>query len=48
MLMVFALAVVLTGVLSFGMQYSVAAPGQPYDNSMDALRSSYSLHWQIR
>ena len=48
MLAVSALAVVLTGVLVFGMGYSVAAPGQPYDNSMDALRSSYSLHWQIR
>jgi predicted transcriptional regulator len=46
MMAVSALAMVLAGVLA--LQYSVAAPGQSYDNSMDALRSSYSLHWQIR
>jgi hypothetical protein len=39
---------VLTSVLAFsGLQFAVA-PAQPYDNSMDALLSSYSMHWQIR
>jgi hypothetical protein len=39
---------VLTGVLAFsGLQFALA-PTPSYDNSMDALLSSYSMHWQIR
>ena len=49
MLSVSALTVLLAGVFVFsGIQFTGAAPAQPYDNSMDALLSSYSLHWQIR
>ena len=49
MLSVLALTVLLAGVFVFsGVQFTGAAPAQPYDNSMDALLSSYSLHWQIR
>jgi predicted transcriptional regulator len=49
MLSVSALTVLLAGVFVFsGVQFTGAAPVQPYDNSMDALLSSYSLHWQIR
>jgi predicted transcriptional regulator len=43
-----ALGVVLATVLVFsGLQFT-GAPAQSYDNSMDALLSSYSMHWQIR
>jgi predicted transcriptional regulator len=46
---VLALGVVLTTVLVFSSpQFIGAAPAQSYDNSMDALLSSYSMHWQIR
>jgi predicted transcriptional regulator len=46
---VLALGVVLTSVLVFSSpQFTGAAPAQSYDNSMDALLSSYSMHWQIR
>jgi len=49
MLSVSALTILLAGVFVFsGVQFTGAAPVQPYDNSMDALLSSYSLHWQIR
>lgn len=49
MLSVSALTVLLAGLFVFsGVQFTGAAPVQPYDNSMDALLSSYSLHWQIR
>jgi predicted transcriptional regulator len=49
MLSVLALTVLLAGIFVFsGVQFTGAAPAQPYDNSMDALLSSYSLHWQIR
>ena len=49
MLSVSALTVLLAGLFVFsGVQFTGAAPGQTYDNSMDALLSSYSLHWQIR
>jgi hypothetical protein len=49
MLSVLGLTVLLAGVFVFsGVQFTGAAPAQPYDNSMDALLSSYSLHWQIR
>src|SRR5919198_3764094 len=49
MLSVLALTVLLAGVFVFsGVQFTGAAPAQPYDNSLDALQSSYSLHWQIR
>jgi predicted transcriptional regulator len=49
MLSVLALSVLLAGVFVFsGVHFTGAAPAQPYDNSMDALQSSYSLHWQIR
>jgi predicted transcriptional regulator len=44
-----ALGVVLTSLLVFSSpQFIGAAPAQSYDNSMDALLSSYSMHWQIR
>lgn len=44
-----ALAGVLVSVLVVaGLGYTGASPTQPYDNSMDALLSSYSLHWHIR
>jgi predicted transcriptional regulator len=50
MLSVSALTVLLAGLFVFsGVQFTGASPVQPYDNdSMDALMSSYSLHWQIR
>ncbi|HEX2471851.1 MAG TPA: winged helix-turn-helix domain-containing protein [Nitrososphaera sp.] len=49
MLSVSALTVLLAGLFVFsGVQFTGATPGQTYDNSMDALLSSYSLHWQIR
>ena len=49
LLSVAALAGVLISVLVVaGLGYTGASPSQPYDNSMDALLSSYSLHWQIR
>ncbi len=49
MLSVSALTVLLAGLFVFsGLQFTGASPVQPYDNSMDALLSSYSLHWQIR
>ncbi|HEX7031807.1 MAG TPA: hypothetical protein VF172_02285 [Nitrososphaera sp.] len=44
-----ALGIVVAGVVVFSSPELIgAAPSQPYDNSMDALRSSYSMHWQIR
>jgi predicted transcriptional regulator len=49
MISVSALTVLLAGLFVFsGIQFTGASPVQPYDNSMDALLSSYSLHWQIR
>jgi len=49
MLSVSALTVLLAGLFVFsGVQFTGASPAQSYDNSMDALLSSYSLHWQIR
>ncbi len=49
MLSVSALTVLLAGLFVFsGVQFTGASPVQPYDNTMDALLSSYSLHWQIR
>jgi hypothetical protein len=43
-----ALGVMLASALAFsGLQFT-GAPAQSYDNSMDALLSSYSMHWQIR
>ena len=49
MISVSALTVLLAGLFVFsGVQFIGASPVQPYDNSMDALLSSYSLHWQIR
>jgi hypothetical protein len=49
MLSVLALTVLLAGVFVFsGVQFTGAAPAHPHNNSMDALLSSYSLHWQIR
>ncbi len=49
MLSVSALTVLLAGLFVFsGVQFTGATPGQTYDNSMDALLSSYSLHWHIR
>lgn len=43
-----ALGVVLASVFAFNPEIMEAAPAQSYDNSMDALLSSYSMHWQIR
>jgi predicted transcriptional regulator len=49
MVSVLALTILLAGLFVFsGVQFTGAAPAQPYTNSMDALMSSYSLHWQIR
>jgi ABC-type xylose transport system permease subunit len=49
MLSVSALTVLLAGLFVFsGVQFTGASPVKPYDNTMDALLSSYSLHWQIR
>lgn len=49
LLSILALTVLLAGLFVFsGVQFTGAAPVQSYDNSMDALLSSYSLHWQIR
>jgi hypothetical protein len=49
MVSVSALTVLLAGIFVFsGVQFTGASPAQSYDNSMDALLSSYSLHWQIR
>ena len=49
MVSVLALTVLLAGLFVFsGVQFTGAAPSQSYNNSMDALMSSYSLHWQIR
>ncbi|MDQ3808386.1 MAG: winged helix-turn-helix domain-containing protein [Thermoproteota archaeon] len=49
MLSISALTVLLAGLFVFsGIHFTGASPAQPYDNSMDALLSSYSLHWQIR
>ena len=49
MVSVSALTVLLAGLFVFsGVQLTGASPAQSYDNSMDALLSSYSLHWQIR
>jgi predicted transcriptional regulator len=48
MLSVFVLAVLLASILLVsGLEYTTAMTSQP-DNTMDALLSSYSLHWQIR
>lgn len=44
-----ALGVVLASVVVLSSpELTGAAPAQEYDNSMDALLSSYSMHWQIR
>lgn len=43
-----ALVVVLASALAFSSPQFVGAPVHSYDNSMDALLSSYSMHWQIR
>jgi predicted transcriptional regulator len=43
-----ALGVVLASVIAFSPEITGVAPAQSYDNSMDALLSSYSMHWQIR
>jgi hypothetical protein len=49
MLSVSVLAILLISItLVSGIEYTSAASSQPYDNSMDALLSSYSMHWQIR
>ena len=48
MLSVFVLAVLLASILLVsGIEFTSAVTDQP-DNTMDALLSSYSLHWQIR
>jgi predicted transcriptional regulator len=49
MLSVLALTILLAGLFVFsGIQFSGAAPAHPFENSVDALQSSYSLQWQIR
>ncbi|MDQ3873318.1 MAG: hypothetical protein M3258_06875 [Thermoproteota archaeon] len=49
MLSVLALTILLAGLFVFsGIQFSGAAPAHPFENSLDALQSSYSLQWQIR
>ena len=49
MLSMSVLTALLVGVLlASGIEYIGAASSQSYDNSMDALMSSYSMHWQIR
>jgi hypothetical protein len=48
MLSVLSAAVILSGIIFLsGAPFSGAASPH-YDNSMDALLSSYSLHWQVR
>ena len=47
MVSIMALGAVLSMLLVSGLQFAIA-PAQSYDNSMDALLSSYSMHWQIR
>jgi hypothetical protein len=47
MLSVLSAAAVLSGIMFLSAPYSGAAAPH-YDNSMDALLSSYSLHWQVR
>ena len=47
MLSVLSVAAVLSGIMLLSAPYSGAAAPH-YDNSMDALLSSYSLHWQVR
>jgi predicted transcriptional regulator len=44
---VLALGVLAAALAFSGLQFALA-PAQSYDNSMDALLSSYSMHWQIR
>jgi len=41
-------ALLFSALLVSGLGYTNAASSQSYDNSMDALLSSYSMHWQIR
>lgn len=49
MLSVSALTVLLAGLFVFsGVQFTGAAPAHQYNDSLDALISSYSIHWQIR
>ena len=43
------LGLVLASVIMFSNTgLTGASPAKPYDNSMDALLSSYSMHWHIR
>jgi len=45
---VLAIGILLANIMIFsGLQFTYPA-GQSYDNSMDALLSSYSMHWQVR
>jgi hypothetical protein len=49
MFSVFVLAVLLASILLVsGIEYTSAATSQPFNNSLDALLSSDSLHWQVR
>lgn len=45
---VLVLGVVLASALALSGPQFAGAPAQSYDNSMDALLSSYSMQWQIR
>ena len=47
MLSILSVAAVLSGIMFLSAPYS-GATAPHYDNSMDALLSSYSLHWQVR
>ncbi|HEV8386013.1 MAG TPA: hypothetical protein VGQ03_00150 [Nitrososphaera sp.] len=46
MFSILSVAGVLSGVVFLSAPFGAGAPH--YDNSMDALLSSYSLHWQVR
>jgi predicted transcriptional regulator len=48
MLSVLSAAVILSGIIFLSGATFSGAAAPHYDNSMDALLSSYSLHWQVR
>jgi hypothetical protein len=48
MLSILSAAVILSGIIFLSGATFSGASVQHYDNSMDALLSSYSLHWQVR
>jgi hypothetical protein len=48
MLPVLAVAVIFSGIMFLSQATFTGAAVPHYDNSMDALLSTYSLHWQVR